>query len=94
MGNMCVGPQRCPTCGELNYGECGCQKTQGLADLGPAEPLIRAAVRVVITPVLRLLQGDPHQWSKRPCATCRAVSSIVGEPFGCLLFAKQEPPHA
>ncbi len=33
--------------------------------------------------VLRLIEGDPHQWSSRPCQTCQAVSSLVGKPFGC-----------
>ena len=49
--------------------------------------IIRTAVKVVIEPVLRLLQGDPHAWSERPCQTCRSVSSIVGKPFGCSLYA-------
>ncbi|KKL53656.1 hypothetical protein LCGC14_2273220, partial [marine sediment metagenome] len=34
------------------------------------EDTIRAAVNVIMEPILRLLQGDPHQWSKRPCPTC------------------------
>jgi len=52
--------------------------------------VIRAAVRVVMEPALRLLQGDPHAWSTRPCQTCRSVSSIVGQPFGCTLYAEQK----
>lgn len=45
---------------------------------------IRACVSILLEPVLRLLQKDPHQWSKRPCATCSSVSSIVGYSFGCV----------
>lgn len=45
---------------------------------------VRACARVLVGAALDLIQADPHQWSKRPCATCRAVSSIVGRPFGCL----------
>jgi len=39
-----------------------------------------------INPVLDLIQGDPHAWSTRPCQTCKAVSLIIGRPFGCILF--------
>lgn len=31
-----------------------------------------------------LIEGDPHQWSARPCQTCAAVSSLLGRPFGCV----------
>jgi len=51
------------------------------------EDLLRAAVHVVMEPALRLLQGDPHSWSERPCDTCRTISSIVGKPFGCYVYA-------
>jgi hypothetical protein len=51
---------------------------------------VSAAVEILLHPVLRLLQNDPHQWSTRPCATCQAVSSIVNRPFGCVLFAKNK----
>ncbi len=36
-----------------------------------------------------LLQDDPHQWSERPCPTCRAIGSVVGKPFGCYVYAQQ-----
>jgi hypothetical protein len=38
--------------------------------------------------ILRLLQVDPHQFSTRPCQTCRAVSALAGKPFGCELPRK------
>ena len=53
--------------------------------------IIQTAVQILIEPVLRLLQVDPHQWSTRPCSTCRAVSSLVGKAFGCILYAKENP---
>lgn len=56
---------------------------------GDIPGLMQAAVRVLLDAALRLLQDDPHMWSHRPCATCRAVSSIVGRPFGCLVVAEQ-----
>jgi hypothetical protein len=35
------------------------------------------------------LQADPHQWSTRPCQTCRIITGILGEPFGCDLYREQ-----
>lgn len=32
---------------------------------------------------LGLLEMDPHQFSSRPCDTCKAVSAAVGHSFGC-----------
>jgi len=43
--------------------------------------------RKLVKRVTDLIENDPHQWSKRPCATCRAVSAIVGYDFGCLTWA-------
>ena len=54
------------------------------------DDVIKAAARVLLEPVLSLLQNDPHQWSTRPCETCRAISSIVGRDFGCILHAKRQ----
>lgn len=45
--------------------------------------IVQAAAQVLVDAALRLIEVDPHQWSPRPCPTCRAVSSIVGRPFGC-----------
>ena len=44
--------------------------------------------KFVVSPMLALIQADPHQWSTRPCATCRSVSAMAGEPFGCEKRAK------
>jgi hypothetical protein len=38
----------------------------------------------VLGEILQLIQSDPHQWSARPCATCLAISSLAGKPFGCM----------
>lgn len=48
---------------------------------------IQTAAHVLMDAVCDLIQSDPHQWSERPCQTCRAVSSIIGKPFGCSLYA-------
>ena len=29
---------------------------------------------------------DGHVYGRRPCATCKAVTKALGEPFGCDLF--------
>jgi hypothetical protein len=54
-----------------------------------AEELIRAAAKMLMSAVLQTIQADPHQWSDRPCATCRAVSGLAGQKFGCELYAQQ-----
>ena len=48
-----------------------------------ADEYIQAAARVLLQSVVKLIEADPHQWSKRPCGTCAAVSTIIGRPFGC-----------
>jgi len=53
------------------------------------EKVIKAAVNVLMKPILDLLQDDPHMWSMRPCSTCRAISSMVGKPFGCYFYAQK-----
>lgn len=45
--------------------------------------LIRAAAEVLAHAALDLVEADPHQFSNRPCATCRTVSTLTGRPFGC-----------
>ena len=51
--------------------------------------IIQAAAQILIDPVLNLLQEDAHSWSDRPCGTCRAISSIVGKPFGCYEYQRR-----
>lgn len=50
---------------------------------------IQAVARVLVKTALDLIQADAHQWSERPCTTCRTIGSILGEPFGCYLYAEQ-----
>lgn len=49
-----------------------------------AEDAIKAAARVLMEAALSLIEGDPHQWSTRPCGTCSAVTTLIGRPFGCV----------
>ena len=44
-----------------------------------AKEIMKAGVSILMDTVLDLLQNDPHQWSTRPCDTCKAISSIVGK---------------
>ena len=32
---------------------------------------------------LAALEVDNHNWSERPCSTCRAITTALGRPFGC-----------
>jgi len=40
---------------------------------------------------LDLLQGDPHQWSTRPCTTCQTISTLTKRAFGCVLYRQRNP---
>jgi hypothetical protein len=44
---------------------------------------VQLAACALLEPVLRLWESDPHQFSSRPCATCKSITAIVGRPFGC-----------
>ena len=48
------------------------------------EKIIQAAANVLMESVIKLIEADPHQFSTRPCSTCKAVSTIRGKPFGCI----------
>jgi hypothetical protein len=52
------------------------------------EGIVQAAAHVLMRPVLKLIEADPHQWSERGCATCSSVTTIVGRSFGCVRFAE------
>lgn len=44
---------------------------------------VLAAARAITKVALDMIYVDSHSWSTRPCTTCRAVSTLVGIPFGC-----------
>lgn len=54
-----------------------------MAEIDHDTMLIQAAARTLMEASLHLVESDPHIWSTRPCATCKAVSSILGRSFGC-----------
>lgn len=54
-----------------------------------AAEIVKAAARLVIDAMAGMLQDDPHQWSERPCATCKSISGFLGRAFGCYLLMEQ-----
>jgi hypothetical protein len=42
-----------------------------------------SVLRALAEAVGSVLECDPHQWSARPCSTCRTISGLLGRPFGC-----------
>jgi hypothetical protein len=47
------------------------------------QKIIEACAEILTSKAFELIEKDPHQWSKRPCTTCRTISAIIGRPFGC-----------
>ncbi len=45
--------------------------------------IIKEAAKILSDAALDLIEKDPHQYSKRPCDTCRTISNLIGRPFGC-----------
>lgn len=54
---------------------------------------IRGTASIVVEAILRLLDEDPHDFTSRPCQTCRAVTSLAGRAFGCVRVAKSMECH-
>lgn len=46
--------------------------------------------RAISSAAFELLYADPHQWSTRPCGTCRAITAMVGKKFGCDRFREEK----
>lgn len=51
---------------------------------------LQEAIDLIMSAALRVIQDDPHQWSSRPCTSCRVVSRLVGKSFGCVLYAEKK----
>jgi hypothetical protein len=43
---------------------------------------------------LRELSTDMHRPSDRPCPTCRPISVLMGEPFGCYAYHARRGIHS
>ena len=48
-----------------------------------AEKMIKACANVLTDSILELLYFDSHSWGTRPCQTCKAITGLLGKPFGC-----------
>ena len=55
-----------------------------------ADDLITAAIDRICGPAFDLIQKDPHQWSERGCSTCRTITALIQQPFGCVLYSKRK----
>jgi hypothetical protein len=51
--------------------------------------IARVSAGLIVEAMLDLLQTDGHQWSSRPCDTCRAISGLAGRTFGCIRYAEE-----
>jgi len=54
-----------------------------------AKKIVKAASNILMDAVLDIIQNDPHQWSNRPCESCRTISGIIGKPFGCYEYQEK-----
>ena len=54
------------------------------------ERLIQSAARMITRAALRLITDDNHLWSERPCGTCRTITALLGEQFGCYEYARRK----
>ncbi len=70
----------------------------GYAD-GPEAKSLQSAAKAIevstsrLMAVIRTLSSSMHAPSAEPCATCRYVSRVTGEPFGCETLAREETPQ-
>ena len=55
------------------------------SDVG-VEQVVKIAVGIIMDSVIAVIALDGHQWSDRPCQTCRAVTGLIGKPFGCYWY--------
>ena len=54
-----------------------------------ADEILNAAVQKITDSVADLIFADPHQWSSRPCETCRTITTLIGKPFGCYRYQQR-----
>ncbi len=47
-------------------------------------------MRAFLVAGLAAIGRDGHLFGPRPCSTCEAVSSLAGQDFGCVAFAKRQ----
>lgn len=57
--------------------------------MNETEKLIKACANIIIDAIIECIYTDPHQWSSRPCITCKTISSLINKPFGCDRYRKE-----
>lgn len=63
-----------------------------MADLEARVAALEAVVPKMIPRVaLDLFVADQHRFGSRPCGTCRQISNIIGEPWGCSAYGQPVP---
>lgn len=59
------------------------EKPPSQADAAPLTS-IENAMRRMVNAALVIWTNDPHKFSSRPCATCRAITALLDEAWGCI----------
>lgn len=54
------------------------------------EEMIKACANVLIDTIANIIYADSHHWSTRPCETCKAITAILGKPFGCDRYREEK----
>lgn len=81
----------CDNCGpRAGAVSTGAPRFYPLATAADTDAAVRSAASMLMEAALRVLENDPHSWSKRPCSTCETVSSLAGRPFGCVAHANSK----
>ena len=52
---------------------------------------VKAAVSIIMDRVVETIGVDGHSWSDRPCQTCKAISGMIGRPYGCYWYQALAP---
>lgn len=50
------------------------------------EEVVEVFGRLIAKAALGIFVVDQHRWSTRPCTTCKQISTLIGEPWGCDKF--------
>ena len=64
------------------------QEGQVMKPVEASNQILTAAVNRVTRAALEMLGSDRHEFSTRPCPTCRAISELLGSPWGCSEMAQ------
>ena len=64
-----------------------------MADDAEIKQMVRVQVDLIMDAVVETIGIDGHGWSDRPCQTCKAVSGLIGRPFGCYWYQAKKKGH-